>query len=1154
MKHIFSSNYWRKLGRGSRWAALLLAAPLAASAANPVLRIQGLGSLSGNGDVTAFVDQVEIVRVSDGMVMAGAVANPGFETNGLAAGQSSYNTPGGAPWTFNNRSGISRNGSGFGSTAPQGDAVAFLQSQGGINGLVDQGLMLADGLYQVRFLTAQRTNCCGGTIDQRLNVLINGTSVGTIQPPSSVSYATFTSNAFVVGSPNNALAFDGVDDYVALPSTTPVPVSNSNYTIEAWIKPTAMGDYGIIGWGNYGTTNQVNALRLYSGGLINYWWGNDAIIPTANLSGRWHHVAATFDGTTRRIYLDGVQAGSDTPGAGHAVPNANNLRIGSTNPPPSGLGEYFPGSIDEVRVYNTGLTAAQVQADMFSTNPAVPGNQVAYYDFNQGTAGGSNGGRTTLNDGSGFNNNGTLTNFTLLGTTSNFVRSFPTITQVSPVSGPRGSSVLIAGTNLKDATSFAFNGTAVSPFTTPTDDFSTSVTVPATATTGPVSTASATLTTFTGPVFTVNGTDLVVSTGTQTSPTPIPAGSYNSITVTNTGNGVLSGNVSVDAFLTVQPGGGLSDGCALISGAGSFTLGAGSILGICNAAGISSSGATGSVQVTGTRSFSTAAQYGYTGAAAVTGNGLPSTVASLAINTAGNVTLSAPVAVTAAVGVGGAGNLVLNGQALTLLSNASGTALARNSSTGVVVGNATVQRYIDPSLNPGLGYRHYSAPVSNSTVADLATAGFSPEISQAATYNSSATPGTTTPFPTVFGYDQSRVTLANAYAPFDRGYVVPVALTTPLAVGSGYAVNLPASALVDFVGTLTNGDQAPLALSRVAGNTDAGWQLLGNPYPAPLDYSLVAPADRLNLDGAIYVYSSTSQYGGQYRSYVNGIGGNPVLPVAQGFFVRVSSGQTSGSLTFRNSQRLTTANATTFQRTTTDTRPLVHLDLRGATGSADALYAYAETGATPAFDSQFDAEKIANSTGLNLSSNATSGQRLAIDGRPVFDAATVLALNVGVPAAGTYTLAAIALNNLPVGLDAYLRDAQTGQTVNLRTQPSYAFTVTAAQATALLVGRFSLQFSASALATAPALTAAQVALYPNPARARFSVLMPGVAGATSVQAELVNALGQVVRRQAAALPVSGATLTVETSELAAGVYTLRLQAGNTALAKRVVLQ
>ena len=1167
MTNLFS--FWR--GPSRRFAgpvltglALLLATAGAAEAAAPVLTIQGLGT--GGGDVTAFVDKVEIVRVSDGAVMTGAVANPSFETHGpLGNGNYGYN-PAGASWTFTAPtpygSGIAESGSAF---APpvglDGIATAFVQSGSATNGLLQQTLVLPDGVYRVRFLDARRASDTG---TQSLNVLVNGVSVGTVVPASTTAFTSFTSGTFTVTN-NNALAYDGTDDYVALPTSTPVPVGNTAYTIEAWIKPTSMNVYGIVGWGNYGTNSQTNALRLDPGNggqLINYWWNNDLVVQVGDLSGKWHHVAATFDGTTRRIYVDGVLKGSDTP-SGHNVPNANNLRIGSTNVNTAtntgGTNEYFPGGIDEVRVYNVGLTQAQVQADMFSASgaAAVPASQKYYANFDQGTAGGTNTGLTSLTDQSGNGSTGTLTNFALTGTTSNWVRSFPTITQISPTSGPRGSSVLIAGTNLIDATSFSFNGMAVAPFTTPTDDFSATVTVPNTATTGPVSLASATLTTYTGPSFAVVA-DLVVSTGTQISPTPIPAGNYNSITISPNGNGVLAGNVSVASFLTVQPGGGLSDGCAVISGAGTFTLGSGSILGICNAAGITSSGVTGSVQVTGTRSFSTGASYGYNTNAAVTGNGLPATVASLAINTAGNVTLTNPVAVSAAVGVGGAGNLVLNGNNLTLLSSASSTALAVNSSTGAVVGTATVQRYIDATINPGPGYRHFSAPVSNTTVADLATASFAPTLTTS--YNASATPGTTTPFPTVFGYDQSRVTLANAYAPFDRGFVVPAALTTPLAVGQGYAVNIVGNQLVDFVGTLNNGSITRTLARNAAGTaneSEAGWQLVGNPYPAPLDYSLVAPADRTGLENSMYVFESATQYTGSYRSFVNGLpAANRFIAAGQGFFVRVSSGQTSGTLTFQNSQRVTTpATQVPFRRPAADPRPLVQLELRTATGAADALYAYAETGATPAFDVAFDARKLPNTTGLNLSSTATSSENLAIDGRPVFDAATVLPLNVGVPAAGTYTLAAADLANLPTGLDAYLRDAQTGQTVNLRTQPAYAFAVTAAQASALLVGRFTLQFAAStALATAPALVAAQVQLYPNPAHGSFAVLMPGVVGATAVQAELLNALGQVVRRQSAALPASGTTLQVETGELATGVYTLRLLAGPTAVTKRVVLQ
>ncbi|MDB5268317.1 MAG: hypothetical protein JWP58_1357 [Hymenobacter sp.] len=90
-------------------------------------------------------------------------------------------------------------------------------------------------------------------------------------------------------------------------------------------------------------------------------------------------------------------------------------------------------------------------------------------------------------------------------------------------------------------------------------------------------------------------------------------------------------------------------------------------------------------------------------------------------------------------------------------------------------------------------------------------------------------------------------------------------------------------------------------------------------------------------------------------------------------------------------------------------------------------------------------------------------------------------------------------------------------------------------------------------ATATALTATGVSVYPNPAHESFTVLVPAVANATSVQAELLNALGQVVRKQSVALPAAGARLTVPTTDLATGVYMLRLRAGDATLAKRVVI-
>jgi hypothetical protein len=115
--------------------------------------------------------------------------------------------------------------------------------------------------------------------------------------------------------------------------------------------------------------------------------------------------------------------------------------------------------------------------------------------------------------------------------------------------------------------------------------------------------------------------------------------------------------------------------------------------------------------------------------------------------------------------------------------------------------------------------------------------------------------------------------------------------------------------------------------------------------------------------------------------------------------------------------------------------------------------------------------------------------------------------------------------------------------------------VSLAEAAAAITGRFTLRFAVrTVLATANALLAAEVLLYPNPAHSAFTLVVPAVAGAKAVHVELLNNLGQVVHQQDAALPATGARLTVDAATLAAGVYTVRLQIGKAALAKRVVVQ
>ncbi len=553
------------------------------------------------------------------------------------------------------------------------------------------------------------------------------------------------------------------------------------------------------------------------------------------------------------------------------------------------------------------------------------------------------------------------------------------------------------------------------------------------------------------------------------------------------------------------------------------------------------------MQTSGSRSFSLDASYLYNGTLAQsTGTALPAQVRNLTTTNANPVTLTQPVRVAQVLTIGGSGNLALNGQALTLLSDATGTALAVNSGTGLVTGGtATVQRYLTPT-NPGFGYRHYSSPVGGNSLANLATGTFTPVFNAA--YNSATAPANVRPFPTVFGYDQSRIgTVTNNYSAFDKGWYAPAtgAGNTPaaFAAGQGYAVQLRGTERVALTGTLHSGDYA-LPLARNAGPTapDAGWALVGNPYPAPIDWDRVAAADRNGLDASMYVFESSGPYVGTYRTNVNNIGSSSLIGSSQGFFVRVSQGQTSGTLTFRNGQRLTDfATQATVRRGPADPRPQVQLQLAGS-GGADDLFVYAEAGATAGADAAFDAVKLPNPNGLNLSATAATGEALAIQGLPLLTSATVVPLAVGVPAAGTYALLAPALLNVPASTQVFLLDALTGQRVDLRTLPAsgYAFPLTTAQAATALTGRFFLNLvPAGATLASVAAQAAGGQLYPNPAHGTATLHLP--AGADRQPLALLDALGREVRRYPAP---TGNEATLDLRGLAPGVYVLRGGAGS----------
>ena len=171
------------------------------------------------------------------------------------------------------------------------------------------------------------------------------------------------------GRMGGALSLNGTADRVDLPALG--TFYKAGFTYEAWVKKaSAKSDAALMGsWvsgQNGGPMIWVDhvagryRLTLGKASIDDYL---DSGHPPA--AGQWEHIAATYDGAVARFFVDGVQVAS-RPFTGN-MGDSNTWRIGAYGTPPGG---FFDGLVDEVRIYDVPLSAAEIQAEM--TNPPTP--------------------------------------------------------------------------------------------------------------------------------------------------------------------------------------------------------------------------------------------------------------------------------------------------------------------------------------------------------------------------------------------------------------------------------------------------------------------------------------------------------------------------------------------------------------------------------------------------------------------------------------------------------------------------------------------------------------------------------------------------------------------------------------------------------------
>ncbi len=227
----------------------------------------------------------------------------------------------------------------------------------------------------------------------------------------------FTFDIQGTGVTGKILDFDGTNDYVSIPHNSS-QVGMSNITLEAWVKPGAAGTFrNIILKGSYGYGMIVD-----NNNQLGY-WSNSSYTSCPKFgtvpANTWTHVAVVVvQGVSSTFYINGVNVGSSTS-SGHTTINSgsnDSLYLGVQG---TFAGNYFNGSMEEVRLWNVARTQADIQSNMFCQSTA-QSNLTHLYHFNQGIANGLNTGVTTLADSSGNSMNGNLRKFALTGGASNW--------------------------------------------------------------------------------------------------------------------------------------------------------------------------------------------------------------------------------------------------------------------------------------------------------------------------------------------------------------------------------------------------------------------------------------------------------------------------------------------------------------------------------------------------------------------------------------------------------------------------------------------------------------------------------------------------------------------------------------------------------------
>lgn len=380
-----------------------------------------------------------------------------------------------------------------------------------------------------------------------------------------------------------------------------------------------------------------------------------------------------------------------------------------------------------------------------------------------------------------------------------------------------------------------------------------------------------------------------------------------------------------------------------------------------------------------------------------------------------------------------AGTLNANGNLVLVSTGEANTGrIAQIQSGADVIGNVTVQRFMQGGVIARRGWRTMSSPINGFTFNDLkddifitgpggATNGFdnSTATSSIQTYQESTTGGR--------GW--KNITNTNNSLAQGVGMLVfyrgDRTQTASLTVTS----TVPNSTVMDYFGNINKGFIGPVNLSYtntgVAAND--GWNLLGNPYPCEINYGNIGKVG--NVSSGYWVWNTAT---GNYESKLS----SDNIAIGQGFFVQTTSG--GSALSFAEDDKTNTSPTAYFK---TQVIPFAVKMYQDST-RYDIAWLHNEIGAVKNYVFNEDAMKFLNSN-INMGFVTTDNQLVQrnVVGQFGVNTADTFIIRTNAATNGTYTLKFEEINQIPANKQVFLLDLFNNNLSNVRNNAYYSFTI-----------------------------------------------------------------------------------------------------------------